>query len=251
MNGIKFKQVDSNKAIVFSLGDVEKTNKIYKFIKLEYLLSSLQGKILRINQIMHWEDVYENFFLKQQFIENNSEISTGSVMERMYGQSWTTLPESDALWRIYSGANKDAIRVSITIDKLIEILDSNWMVYIGNVTYKKREEISQYIQDFSVISYNDLQSIVAGSLFIKRKEFEHESEFRIIVFRDTTQPLEKYLECDINNDFYDDFCLDPRMSKEQREIISRILNKSFGVPNEKIKESSLYTFDEIKEIKIK
>ena len=40
---------------------------VYKYIRLEYLLSMLKNKKLRVDKVSTWEDPYENFFIKEDF----------------------------------------------------------------------------------------------------------------------------------------------------------------------------------------
>ena len=40
---------------------------VYKYIRLEYLLSMLKDQKLRVDKVSTWEDPYENFFMKEDF----------------------------------------------------------------------------------------------------------------------------------------------------------------------------------------
>ena len=81
---------------------------IYKYIPLKYLLKMLQSANLYVGKVEQWEDVYENFFLKQHFVYNGQKerLVMDDIVRKcfsgIFGQSWTSCRSSDAMWRIYS-----------------------------------------------------------------------------------------------------------------------------------------------------
>lgn len=75
---------------------------IYKYIPLKYVLQMLKSRQMYFSKVKSWEDTYENFFLKQDFRIDGKMLSADNLAEHVYGQSWTLLAESDAMWRIYS-----------------------------------------------------------------------------------------------------------------------------------------------------
>ena len=161
---------------------------VYKYIPFKYLKAMLESKKLRINKISTWEDPYENFFLKSDFdsfspfYNQNIPVDTQDLIDRIYGQSWTSLEESDAMWRIYSNV-KDldliAIRLKIKVNNLFNIVctNNNCMLTtnIGKVNYKTDEEIKQWLdkKDNASITLN-FHKYVEDCLFIKREPFCHE-----------------------------------------------------------------------------
>ena len=83
----------------------------------------LETKVLRLDNIKKWEDVYENFVDKEDINLLNS--SREEMMPTVYyGQSWTTREESDAMWRIYSNAGS-AVRVK-TVYPLLFCALGDW-----------------------------------------------------------------------------------------------------------------------------
>ena len=44
---------------------------IFKYIPLKYLIKMLDDDTLYVNKVATWDDVYENFFLKQRFVYEN------------------------------------------------------------------------------------------------------------------------------------------------------------------------------------
>lgn len=101
---------------------------VYKYIKLKHLIPLVENKKLRIDKVSEWDDPYENFFLKSyfytyaSFYERIVQVSTDEIRNRTYGQSWTMIEESDAMWRIYS--NKDDIEnIAVKVKIKVTIYD--------------------------------------------------------------------------------------------------------------------------------
>lgn len=230
---------------------------VYKYIPLKYLILLVENKELRIDKVSKWEDPYENFFLKSYFYTSASfykqivQVSTDEIRNRTYGQSWTMIEESDAMWRIYS--NKDdieniAVRIKIKIDNLFDIVYTSdkcmATTSIGPVNYKTNLDIINWLGNLK----NEKNLIpkfpkyAKESLFIKRIPFAHEEEVRIIISKDTQTPAEEFLLYDIPDlNVIEDFILDPRLNKEDEEQITQKL-EDIGVDRHKIKKSSLYEF---------
>ena len=229
-------------------------NYVYKYIKLKYLKPLIKNKKLRIDKVSQWDDPYENFFLKSNFYtyasfyKKNIQVHTDDIINRTYGQSWTMIEESDAMWRIYS--NKDdikniAVKLRIKIDDLFNIVyTSNECMAttsIGPVNYKTDDEITHWMQGLNNID-SEFPNFAEQSLYIKRIPFAHEEEVRIIISKDTQTPAEEFLSYDIPDlNVIEDFILDPRLNKEVEEQITQEL-KDIGVDRHKIKKSSLYEF---------
>lgn len=225
-------------------------NFVYKYIPLEYLLQLIRNRKLRIGKVSDWEDPYENFFLKSNFYtyvsfyERFVQVGTDEIRNHTYGQSWTLIEESDAMWRIYS-QDKNAVRLKIKIDNLFNIVytEDSCMATtsIGEVKYKTDEEITSWIGSIPKESLN-IGKIAEEGLFIKRKPFEHEKEVRIIISKSTENAAEDFLEFRIPNlDVFEEFVLDPRLNNEEVMTIRQQLVTA-GVNQDKIKESKLYTF---------
>ena len=76
---------------------------VYKFFPLDKLCTLLQENKLFMDRIISWEDCYENFFFKEDFrVRINGayqSLNAYNLATGIFGQSWTIIPESDALWR--------------------------------------------------------------------------------------------------------------------------------------------------------
>lgn len=231
---------------------------VYKYIRLEYLLSMLKSKKIRVEQVSTWEDPYENFFMKENFYtyasfyEKNVPVSTEEILKRLYGQSWTLKEESDAMWRIYSskegGIEKKAVKVKVNVDSLFSLVytDDHCMATtsIGEIQYKTANEIEEWRN--SLIGEEqrsiDFPKLSEECLFLKRDSFQHEKEVRIIIYEDTGKPVKDFLEFEIPDiGIFEEYTLDPRL--DQSDIDSTIkLISDCGVEESKIIRSTLYDF---------
>lgn len=249
-----------NKAIVHhikpfrnrKLGRMESFNLVmYKYIRLDYVLNMLDTKKLRFDNIKRWEDVYENFVDKEEIILLNSERE--EMHSRVYyGQSWTAQEESDAMWRIYSHAGQ-VVKVMTVYPLLFHVLgqgidknrDNKLWPTIDYVFYADENEISEWLLSntpMNIWAFIELQN---EGIFIKRREFEHEKEIRVILSCDNKEE-KGYVELDFDpNQVFREIVIDPRMNEEefvrQRDhLIER------GFDGSKIRKSTLYDFKKVK-----
>ena len=140
---------------------------LYRYIGFETFVGMIQNQALTFVFPELWEDPKEG----KSFYEL---VSTKSnVYERLflialyyktYGQCWTRLSESDAMWRIYSN-NKRAIRIKVSVDKLEQLED----VSIVSVVYTD----NPYVPISNSFDFYK-------SLSQKRMAFEHEKEVRLL-----------------------------------------------------------------------
>lgn len=118
-----------------------------------------------------WEDVKENSYLKSWIEKQNKNMSrlyAEILADRTFAQSWTSLAESDAMWRIYS-YEKQSLRIKVDADK-IKLLNS---VIAEPVIYDDR-----YI-DYSNSGLRK-DEIFLKLIAQKRTAFSHEQEIRLI-----------------------------------------------------------------------
>lgn len=229
---------------------IDLEQKIYKYFPLKFIKQIISSQKMRLYNVNTWEDVYENFLMKEKWFFNGIEMNNSKIQHNIYGQSWTTLRESDAMWRIYSKIPKPicnneetAVRIKTTPSKII--LSQKPVIgflRIYNVVYMSEQMINDWItknSPMNVIAYGELLN---NSLYIKRLEFEHEQEIRV-----TFQPFETktsidYYELTIEpGTFFEEFTIDPRLSKEKYSQIKNEL-LSLGIDEKLINQSDLYSF---------
>jgi hypothetical protein len=152
---------------------------------------TLSNRLLSLVSPAKWDDPFENFLAKTlaHLTRSGHTISLGGVFRNIFGQCWTTLPtESDAMWRIYSH-DKEGVRVKSSPRKLLSaIYDTThpfreMSFFIGKVQYASEAEIKAWFQDaaFSAsIVLDQSGRNQAQALLLKRLEFQHEQEVRLL-----------------------------------------------------------------------
>lgn len=204
-------------------------SRIYRFISFETFIDMIMRQSLTFVHPSLWDDPYELLLLKNKFEKtinsaDSTELDAGTILEqiitnKLYGQSWTKLHESDALWRIYNHSNT-SVRIEIDLNDIkelenVEALDVEYMDTPYEVTEKN--------------SYYDL-------LKIKRKAFSHEHEVRLVTHykfkdaEDATEYIMDYLKLSGNPKLYKNI---EDISAEIERIVSKLNlnleNKTFHI----------------------
>ena len=223
--------------------------KIYRVFSISRFKELITNKELVLVNPKKWDDPFENFFLRANaFDEHGDSVSLGNIARKWYGQCWTFNSESDAMWRIYSH-QKDGVRVSTTLRKLFSVLwddkdqYAGLRYFIGKVSYQPRGEIEKFMKEHSFLdmSIGGQNDRFAKLLCIKRLEFSHEAEVRLLA-NDTEGSRGDKAGCyrvpfDYTGIFHD-ACLDPRLDeKEYQGIKGEILGLGCPLP---ITQSELY-----------
>ena len=203
--------------------------KIYRIFSIERFKQLMCSEELVLVNPSKWDDPFENFFLKGNATDESGKLfSLKTISNSWYGQCWTYTEESDALWRIYS-PNKDGVRVSTTIQKLFscfwdqEDQYAGLKYFIGQVSYHDRHFIESLMSKFTFtgLAMGGQNDNFARLLCIKRKEFEHEDEVRILV-NDIDHNIGKdgcYKQPFDYTKVFDSICLDPRLDADDYEKI--------------------------------
>lgn len=154
---------------------------IYKYIPFKYLKLMIQNSNLYFGRVSSWEDVYENWFLKEQMVLPSGEKgSAKELIPGVFGQSWTLQEESDAMWRIYSRLDRTlhdylddtAVRIKTTARKLYNVIYANDedfnTSYIGAVKYLSQNDFLKMQDSLSPLNPLDLSEVFVKSYFFKR-----------------------------------------------------------------------------------
>lgn len=222
--------------------------RIFPLYRIEEMLSSQRLILVKPNV---WDDPFENFLLNCTAVEEDgTEVGLSVMAASWFGLCWTLNVDSDAMWRIYS-QKKDGIRIKTTIRKLF---NAAWEVnntfsplkyFIGKVSYHSREELEKFLKDTSFwsIASGGQNDGFAKTLLMKRTEFEHENEVKILVniaVTDNDQRIEGSLyKISINtNNFIDEICIDPRLSNDEANVLKEKI-KALGYAGT-INQSELY-----------
>jgi hypothetical protein len=224
---------------------------IYRVYDIQRLLEIYTLNMNTLVKPEKWDDPFENFILKVAIKESGSADYYISVKDGFFGQCWSTLKESDAMWRIYS-PTKSGVKVKTSIGKLFKSLDNapenkekrkkKGLCFIGRVSYKEDEILRENLQDKRWLDAElaDTKS-QATSLLFKRFEFAHEKEVRLLylpnlpyhqdskIFRYTVKPLS----------LFDEIQFDPRITDELFKVYKHYLRSEIGF-RKPVTKSKLY-----------
>jgi hypothetical protein len=200
-----------------------------------------------------WDDPFENFYLKCKVRISKTEVaSLRSISSSWYGQCWTKKRDSDAMWRIYSH-NKDGLRISTTIRRLFSAIYDDkekfatLMYFIGEVEYAERREIEDFIRrtPFTALSFGAQAAPFARTLCIKRPEFGHEDEVRLLIHdAENKNPGDvSIVPFDHTKVLDHAVALDPRLDAAQFKAAKDDLEKAGCTL--RITQSDLYKIDEM------
>ena len=246
--------IETRKILLFKDEDWEEKGykiPIYKYIPIDYLLQNIEKSELYIPSIQAWEDPYENFLANSEIFMGKTRVNYKEWLPHFYGSCWTLKKESDALWRIYS-PDRESVRIKTSVVKLAQACsnekgyepNSTRVIKIGPVMYMNQKEIQEWIQ--KEINHNKILNDISliNSLFIKRKEFSHEQEVRVVIHKNA--PSEGRLS--LSNIsiliepkfFFDEIIFDPRIKSTKLNLYKRVLEQ-LGYQG-KVKKSQLYDF---------
>ena len=142
---------------------------LYRYISFESFVGLVQKKALTFVLPELWDDPKEGaafFELLKTIDDEVKKIILFSVYNKTYGQCWTRLSESDAMWRIYSNHNR-AIQIKVSVENLKKLPDVQVVPVVYSDDFKIKDDetgIDSFLQ----------------SLAMKRIAFQHENEVRLI-----------------------------------------------------------------------
>ena len=117
----------------------------------------------------------------------------------VFGQCWSLLKESDAMWRIYS-PEKHGVKVKTTPRKLREALAlrveyPEVSAFIGRVRYESGSYLRDMVTDRVRMQNKIFDTSGKGhaeTLLFKRDEFAHEEEVRLSTRETMSMPVKTF-----------------------------------------------------------
>lgn len=203
-----------------NITEEEYDSPIYRIFSIDRLLELFELKKNTIVRPILWDDPFENLVFKSNGIMNSSTKIVFGNRDNFYGQCWSLHRETDAMWRIYS-PDKNGVKVKTTIRKLLESLyeKAEFNViscWIGKVEYLSQKAILEEFSTAGIMKPVIMDQSGKGqvsTLLLKREEFAHEKEVRLIYNRENSNMEEKIYQYEINLlELIDQIVFDPRMS---------------------------------------
>ena len=235
---------------------------LYRITSLENLVSILyrhQDRFVR--PIDCWEDTFEGYALHLLDTDEGSlsvirELYNGickkdyeltvrnyAKLQRArytcYAQSWSTVKDSDAMWRIYSYGKK-SVQLLSDREAMFNLIEQNSQT-LGKIG-KRLGEVKYDLNDndlgSSLVQVLYPKAKVDESFFHKRSAFKHEKEQRIVL-----QLVERY---SVMTEFITKAILNNIKHEENLSIEERILNAQKRLGN--VRREVLYPWAFPKEL---
>lgn len=226
---------------------------IYRFTTVDQILHLIEKGQNTLTSPRKWDDPFENILRCMTFTGESGRIFKHPLRDRVYGQCWTTVAETDTVWRTYIPDGK-GVRLKTSIRKLHHSLVRAQNAYaamscfIGRVEYKTQEEMSAW---FSYPKWVKEHLFKVGSrgqaesLLFKRKEFEPEQEIRLIYLDPQNIGDSDFFSYPLQtSDVIEQITFDPRMKDSSCETYDTIIRK-FGYSGQ-VDKSKLYQIPDFK-----
>jgi hypothetical protein len=158
---------------------------IYRIFSTKRLFEMFEKRSNGLVRPKCWDDPFENFILNAVQKLPTGEVAHFLFKDTVYGQCWSLHKETDAMWRIYS-KEKNGVKVKATVRNLFQSLYDvagafrELGVFIGKVSYRPESELLKQLTNTNFVVKSD-GSGVAESLLLKRTEFKHEREVRLVL----------------------------------------------------------------------
>jgi hypothetical protein len=226
---------------------------IYRVFSRDRLLEVIRERKLTLVRPALWDDPFDNFLLSSiGKMSDGRLVSLEGIRNQYYGQCWTLLEESDAIWRIYA-PGKNGLKVKSTVQKIFDAIYkpgdpfASLSCFVGKVEYLAESEIVSFMADHRRPSVFLLSTEALGqaySLLIKRQEFEHEQEVRLI-YRANDYRGPDIVSFSVDpGDLFDEIVIDPRASDaDSKALVAELRALGYNGP---ISQSPLYKIPNFK-----
>lgn len=182
---------------------------LYRFMSFTQFVDLVTGRRMYLSQVTRWDDSHEAHtmrkILREGILSSNPQTPARLVdaIERfmhlsMYAQCWTTLPESDALWRIYSPDHM-GVRIAVKRDRMVEAVTNVAPgMRHGRVIYCQPDEAVRRVlaESLAPDPTGPLKVNMVDCCLYKREEFGHEQEYRFCALLWPPGPYPQFPEND-------------------------------------------------------
>lgn len=214
---------------------------IYRIYQIRHIVELFLNHRNSLFRPSIWDDPFENPLWNTPLILDDEEQAQLRVTANYFGQCWSLNQETDAMWRIYSH-NKYGIKACTTIGKLYESLKKKTIdegeVFIGKVKYETQKKMKIELQDI-VDNMSFDESDWALSFLLKRKEFRHEKEIRLLYVPHYPSEEDRFVYGFNPLTVFEQVMFDPRLDDGMALMFQKIFNE---LGFESVKKSELYDF---------
>jgi hypothetical protein len=178
-----------------------------------------------------WEDPFENFLSRVPIVmaDGTYGVFGKQVTGGFVGQCWTNAAaETDATWRIYAPAETRGVRIKVQAAALFDTIydsskpESATRCFLAPIDYKPQSEIHPWLQQLADDGPSGLFRTdgagVASTLLVKRDEFVHEKEVRLLFDTGGIGEGVRPFTCD-PNELVLHVLLDPRWTRTEASTV--------------------------------
>jgi hypothetical protein len=265
---------------LFDMVKICENDAIYRYMSVSELGCLCRGE-LWMTCPFRWAnmkdgDTWENLLYQTTIVgADGRELKARLEGRKIYAQCWTTCPESDAMWRLYTKAG-EGVKIKMRAGALLQavqgIFDSEkheMIIFkIGRVSYFPDTELDSEFG--SLAQFRDKLQTPHEATLAKRDAYEHEEEVRLVAYdfddrnrrlvlrapnlkRPSTNPRHPVrrhflvLKIDASKmcDLIEEVVISPRLSPEKVDSVTRTI-VGLGVRQDKIAQSRLYGRREIR-----
>lgn len=231
------------------------TKLIHKFLPIENALNILNNKYFWFANPMQWKDPFE-----KRFIEGMYEEKSFPWKDRVFCTCFTGTSTSEAFWNTYLNG-EIGVQLKIKRGALLQVIKEyaakhpNYTVFIGKIEYKYTNDITKNLSSIPFepeLSNKNINSqyFRARLLLLKRKAYEFEDEYRIIVVKDKNTKEEgiKVSYTVENDSLIEGITLDPHLKPNMVSFLKNAIKQQYG---SQIEVCHSYLYKEFKPVKIR
>lgn len=165
---------------------------VYKYMTMDAMIASLEGKCWRFWEPSRWQDKYERRF----YCANYNMLTKDDFSEqRVYATCVTRTQNNEAAWKVYAGKEgmqSHCVQLELDLEELLnQLYASGYKIFERRVNYvndglilhlheSSNKHHSEYFQDFNFNQFLNLLSL-------KREAYAYENEVRLFAIEQNTE----------------------------------------------------------------
>ena len=242
--------------------DLSEDDKLYHYYTMKNFIRLYKSKELHLTHIYDWDDPWElpyrlskdekrHGFINYMLIDANSSLKNDRphIHTEAKGVCFTKNEDCDFMWRNFT--NNNGVCVETTVKDLIDSIKDNPIgtLFIAPIEYI---DISKNPKEILLSDKRAYYPYTSWMAYIKRSNFKHESEIRMIIEPPT--PFSRLANIKINLDKYiNKIVLSPDISDKEcdcdwnthKEQRVELFKKDFPKINCEVDVSSIYRCNDI------
>lgn len=194
----------------------ERSRFVYRIMSLDRLFQMFAESANFLVRPSRWQDPFENFIARLKGRLPNGDLVEFAQRYDFFGQCWTLLGGTDAMWRIYS-SDQRSVRVKVRIADLYESLSATARCapFIGRVKYVHGADLHAWTRRAVRSTKRPSLELIAKTFLVKRMPFSHESEVRLLYCSSTDDRNSLYRHSFDCQRLIQELTLDPRLTHEE------------------------------------